>query len=91
MAAIYVLVCILSLSFNPYVEEEVTKPEKFNTEKNNNEELVREEKTGISLYCSVWSFPAYTVIVTSFAFASFGMYIPYIILVSLKWNGLDTS
>jgi len=52
MAAIYVLVYILSLSVNPYVEEEATKPEKFNTEKNNNEELVRDEKTGISLYCS---------------------------------------
>ena len=81
MAATYALVCILSLSFNPNVEE-TTVVEKFNTEENNKEEI-RNEKTGISLYCSVWRFPAYTVIVTSFMFASFGMYIPYINLVSL--------
>ena len=81
MAATYALVCIFSLSFNPNVEE-TTIVEKFNTEENNKEEI-RNEKTGISLYFSVWLFPAYTVIVTSFTFASFGMYIPYINLVSL--------
>ena len=81
MAAVYALVSILSLSFNPYVEE-ITIVEKFSTEENTKEEM-RNEKTGISLYCSVWSFPAYAVIVTSFMFASFGMYIPYINLVSL--------
>ena len=94
MAAVYVLVTILSLSFNPYVEE-ITIVEKLNTGENNKEEVrvntesnnngeVRDDKTGISLYCSVWSFPAYTVIVTSLMFASFGMYIPYINLVSLN-------
>ena len=77
MAATYALVCILSLSFSPFVEG-ITTAE--NTEKKNNEE-VRDGKTGISLYCSVWSFPAYTVMVTSLTFASFGMYIPYINLV----------
>jgi len=82
MAAVYVIVSILSLSFNPYVEELITM-EKLNSEENNKEET-RDEKTGISLYCSVWSFPAYTVIVTSLTFASFGMYIPYINLVSLN-------
>ena len=81
MVAVYVLVSLSSLSFNPYVEE-TTVMENFNTEENNKEE-VRDDKTGISLYCSVWRFPAYTVIVTSFTFASFGMYIPYINLVSL--------
>ena len=79
MAATYALVCILSLSFNPYVEE-ITTVESLNTEKSNKEEE-RDEKTGIFLYCSVWSFPAYTVIVTSLTFASFGMYVPYINLV----------
>ena len=73
----YVLVCVLSLTFNSETAE------KFNTENNNNEE-VREGKTGISLYCSVWSFPTYTVLVTSLMFASFGMYIPSINLVSLN-------
>ena len=79
MAAVYVLVFVLSLSFNPYVEE-MTTVEKFNIERNNKEE-VTDEKKGISLYCSVWSFPAYIVIVTSLTFASYGMYIPYINLV----------
>ena len=78
MAATYVLVCILSLSFNPNVEEITTG--NSNAERNSNEE-VRDDKTGISLYCSVWLFPAYTVIVTSLTIASFGMYIPYINLV----------
>ena len=82
MAVVYVLVSFLSLSFNPYVEK-ITVVEKFNTEEKNKEEE-RDEKTGISLYCSVWSFPAYTVFVTSLMFASFGMYIPYINLVSLN-------
>ena len=79
MAATYALVCILSLSFNPHVEE-ITTVENSDPERNNKEE-VRDEKTGIFLYCSVWSFPAYTVIVTSLTFASFGMYVPYINLV----------
>jgi len=51
MAAVYVLVFVLSLSFNPYVEE-MTTVEKFNIERNNKEE-VTDEKKGISLYCSV--------------------------------------
>ncbi|XP_020616235.1 monocarboxylate transporter 10-like [Orbicella faveolata] len=79
MAATYVLVCILSLSFNPYVEE-IATVENLSIERNNKDEE-RDDKSGISLYCSVWSFPAYTVIVTSFTIANFGMYIPYINLV----------
>ena len=86
MAATYVLVCISSLSFNPNVEE-ITTVLNSNTEKNN-EEQVRDENTGISLYCSVWTFPAYTVIITSLTFASYGMYIPYINLVCLTENTL---
>lgn len=81
MAAMYALVSILSLSFNPHVEE-ITLVENVNPGGNNNEEERADIKSGISLYCSVWSFPAYTVIVTSLTFASFGMYIPYINLVS---------
>ena len=79
MAATFVFVCILSLSFNPV--------ENFSAEKDNNEEDERrrrrggDDKTDISLYCSVWSFPAYTVIVASLTFASFGWYIPYINVV----------
>ena len=83
MAATYVLVCTLSLSFNPNVEE-ITTVRNSSTGKDNKEE-VRDDKTGISLYCSVWSFPAYTVIVASLTFASYEMYIPYINLVCLKY------
>ena len=43
MAGMYVLVCVLSLTFNSETAE------KFNTENNNNEE-VREDKTGFSLW-----------------------------------------
>ena len=82
MAAMYTLVSISSLSFNPHVEE-ITMVENFKPGENSNEEEGA-EKSGISLYCSVWTFPAYTVIVTSLVFASFGMYIPYINLVSLN-------
>ncbi|KAJ7330727.1 hypothetical protein OS493_021656 [Desmophyllum pertusum] len=77
--ALYVLVCILSLTFNPHVEE-ITIVEKIETGEINNVDD-EEERSGISLYCSVWTFPTYTVIVTSLTFASFGMYIPYINLV----------
>jgi len=83
MAAMYGLVCILSLSFNSCVEEEITTAEKYGTEENNNEEA-GDEKAGMSLYCSVWGFPAYTVLVTSFMLVTFGKYIPYINLVSLN-------
>ena len=71
--------CILSLSFNPYVEE-LTTVEKFNTERNNKEE-VTDEKTGISLYCSVWSFPAYTVRYCNVAHVCQFWDVPYINLV----------
>ena len=36
----------------------------------------------MSLYCSVWTFPTFTVVVVSLFFGNFGMYIPYINLVS---------
>ena len=76
MAASFALVCILSLAFNPNVQG-TTIIENFNTPEDE-----EKERSGLSLYCSVWSFPTFTVVVTSFMFASFGMYIPYIILVS---------
>ena len=76
MAASFSLVCILSLTFNPNVQG-TTVIENLNTPEDEGE-----ERSGLSLYCSVWSFPTFTVVVTSFMFASFGMYIPYINLVS---------
>ena len=76
MTASFALVCILSLAFNPNVENKVQV-----VTITNNENEVKERK-GISLYCSVWTFPTFTAIVTSLTFASFGMYIIYINLVS---------
>lgn len=81
MVASYALVCILSLTFNPNVEEK-TIVENLNPAEIN-DEAERGGRSGILLYCSVWSFPAYTIVVTSLMFASFGMYIPFINLVSL--------
>ena len=57
-------VCILSLIFNPNVQK-TTMVETFN-----NDEDEGEVKSGISLYCSVWTFPTFTVVVTSLMFRS---------------------
>ena len=76
MTTSFALVCILSLAFNPNVEA----IEPVETAKSTGNKV--EERKGLSLYCSVWSFPTFSVIVISQIFASFGMYIPYINLVS---------
>ena len=76
MTASFALVSIPSLAFNPNVENIV----QVETITNNGNEV--KERKGISLYCSVWTFPTFTAIVTSLTFASFGMYIIYINLVS---------
>ena len=76
MTASFAMVCILSLAFNPNVEN-VTLVETIASNGNN-----AERRKGISLYCSVWKFPTFAVVVISLMFGSFGMYIPYINLVS---------
>ena len=76
MTAFFGLICLLSLAFNPNVERISL------TETILNDESGENERIGISFYCSVWTFSTFTVTVISFAFASFGMYIPYINLVS---------
>ena len=76
MTASFALVCILSLAFNPNVENIV----QVETIANNENDA--EQRKGISLYCSVWTFPTFTVVVVSLFFGSFGMYIPSINLVS---------
>lgn len=83
MAATYTLVCILSLTFNPNVQES-TPVEVFT---GNEDEI---EKSGISLYCSVWTFPTFIAVVTSLMFGSFGVYIPVIYLVSTSSNISNT-
>ena len=85
MSASFILVCILGVSYNPNVQE-TTRVESFN-----NTEDGRDEKSGISLYCSVWTFPTFTVVVTSLMFGSFGMYIPVINLVSLFRSCLKSN
>ena len=76
-AAYYTIVCVLSLTYNPNVQK-TTEIEFIN----NNEDIERGERCGISLYCSVWTFPTFVVSVMCFVFGGFGMYIPYIYLVS---------
>ena len=76
-AAYYTIVCVLSLTYNPNVQK-TTEIDFIN----NNEDIERGERCGISLYCSVWTFPTFVVCVMCFVFGGFGMYIPYIYLVS---------
>ena len=76
-AAYYTIVCVLSLTYNPNVQK-TTEIEFINI----NEDIERGERCGISLYCSVWTFPTFVVCVMCFVFGGFGMYIPYIYLVS---------
>ena len=79
-AAYFTIVCILSLTYNPNVQK-TTEIEFIN----NSEDTERGERSGISLYCSVWTFPTFAASVMSFVFGSFGMYIPYIYLVSFRF------
>ena len=76
-AAYFTIVCILSLTYNPNVQK-TTEIEFIN----NNEDTERGERSGISLYCSVWTFPTFATSIMSFMFGAFGMYIPFIYLVS---------
>ena len=76
MTASFALVCILSLAFNPNVENIV----QVETIANNGNEV--EERKGIYFYCSVWTFPTFSAIAISQMFGYFGIYIPYINLVS---------
>ena len=76
MTASFALVCIHSLAFNPNVENKI----QVETITNNGNEA--EERKGIYFYCSVWTFPTFSAIVISQMFENFGMFIPYINLVS---------
>ena len=64
MTASFALVSILGLVFNPNLEN-IAQVETIT----NNGNEVKESK-GISLYCSVWTFPTFTAMVFSLAFAS---------------------
>ena len=76
MVASFIVVCILGLTYNPNVQETTLV-----TSLNN--DLDKEDKmSGISLYCSLWKFPAFVAVVTSQTLAGFALYIPFIFLVS---------
>ena len=77
VAAYFSLVCILSLTYNPNVKKTADIGVVSNSEVNG-----RDEISVIPLYRSVWTFPTFVASVTSFMFGSFGMYIPYVYLVS---------
>ena len=83
MAVSFTLICLLSLTFIPNVEETTTTTTTtavdVDLETNNR---FNEVKSIICFYCSVWTFPVYTVVTISLIFGSFGLYIPYINLVS---------
>ena len=76
MSTSFALVCLLSLAFNPNLE--AVAPVK--TMANNGNKV--EKRKGIYLYCSAWTFPTFSAIVISQMFGYFGLYIPYINLVS---------
>ena len=87
MAATFLLVCLLSLNFNPNVQETSSEDKENNNNsdddnsKYDNSKVSGEKDTGISLYCSVWKNPTYAFIVISLTFGSFGLFIPIMYLV----------
>lgn len=86
MSITFTLACLLSLSFNPNVqetssEENVVNNNSDENNKNNQNKVEEKEESEIALYCSVWKFPTYTFVVMSLIFGSFGLFIPIIYLV----------
>ena len=77
VAACFTLVCVLSLTYNPNVQK-ITQTKLLS----NSEDPGSDERSGISLYYSLWAFPTFAASVMSFMFGSLGLYIPYIYLVS---------
>lgn len=82
MTTTFALVCILSFNVNPNVIETTMATGA------KSEALDMEQQVGIrgriSFYCSVWKSPVYTFGVISLTVGCFGMYIPYINLVSIQ-------
>ena len=91
MSITFTLACLLSLSFNPNVQETSSEENVVNNNNNNNNsdennknnqnKVEEKEESEIALYCSVWKFPTYTFVVMSLIFGSFGLFIPIIYLV----------
>ena len=88
MAATFVLVCLLSLNFNPNVQETSAEDKEKNDssgdDNSQNDDSLKvsgEKDTGITRYCNVWKNPTYAFIVISLTFGSFGLFIPIMYLV----------
>ena len=80
MTVSFALVCLLSLTYNPNVEETPAE-ENVNSSIKKDEDDNTMNKKKIAMYCSVWLFPTYAFVVISLMFGSFGTYVPFIYLV----------
>lgn len=82
MSISFALASLLSLSFNPNVQDN-SAVENVNNENNNKDDDGSDNNKSnlIAMYCSVWRIPTYTFVVLSLMFGSFGIYIPLIYMV----------
>ena len=80
MTISFALVCLLSLTYNPNIDETPAEENLNNgINKDENDSTMNNKK--IAIYCSVWLIPTYTFVVISLMFGSFGIYVPFIYLV----------
>ena len=78
MVVAFALVCLLGLTYNPNIQLQETKV----LDLANNNADNKDERSNISLYCSVWKSPTFVAVTTSFMVTAFAIYIPLIYLVS---------
>ena len=84
MVVPFALVCFFGLTYNRNIQLPETKV--LDLAKNNEDN--KDEKSSISLYCSVWKSPTFEAVTCSFMTA-FAIYIPLIYLVSFITYPLD--
>ena len=80
MVVAFAVVCLLGLTYNPNIQLQETTTNHNLGNKNENQD---NERSSISLYCSVWKTPTFVVVTISFMVTAFAIYIPLIYLVSL--------
>ena len=85
MVVAFALVCLLGLTYNPNIQLQETTGHNIEN-KNENQD---NERSSISLYCSVWKSPTFVAVTTSFMVTAFAIYIPLIYLVSFITYPLD--
>ena len=83
MSTTFALACLLSLSFNPNVEDSPSEVNINKNKDNNNNNNNKDEEEEDNGYCSVWKSPTYAFVVVSLVFGSFGLFIPVIYLVRI--------